>query len=273
MSVSPTARARERAPGTRGHAAPGRMVAAPTLERAVAQARARDRRVVGMDVAGQRFWVKFARGKRWAVQVSKGDPRRALAQEVALLRAMGARGAPVAELVAVGTDHYVTRDAGPTLAAMLATAADDPALPDRLAAAGRALAALHRLGMAHGRPYLRDLCWQEATREVSFIDVERGARLEAGPRRRARDVALLVMSIFALVPDARGATLADAFLAAYFAAAPPGMRAACAGFARRWRWLAVVTAPLRWHEARFRPNRRWKEYTAVPLTLARLRRG
>ena len=243
------------------------------LERVVERARKSGRRVMSVEVGEQRFWVKFARGKSCVVQISKGNPRRALAREIALMRALGGAGAPVPELVLHGEDHYVIRDAGSCLSTLYREAPNDPAMPARFAAAGQALAEMHRKGVAHGRPYLRDICWQEATRTVTFIDFERGARLRAGPARQARDVALLIMSIYAIRSDARGAALAGSCLAAYFAHAPATMRDACARFARRWGWLPVLTAPMRWHEVRFRQDRRWKEYTAVPLALAHLRRG
>jgi tRNA A-37 threonylcarbamoyl transferase component Bud32 len=242
------------------------------LQQEVERARASGRRIRAVEFEGQRFWVKIARGKPWVVQISKGSPRRALAREIALMRAMHGIGAPVPELVLHGEDHYVIRDAGSCLSTLVQDAPEDPGLPALLAATGRALARMHRSGLAHGRPYLRDICWHAATRRITFIDFERGARLDAGPARLARDVALLVLSIYALRPDARGAALAQACLDAYFADAPAAMRDACARFARRWGWLPILTAPMRWHEARFRQDRRWKEYMAAPLALAHLRR-
>jgi len=251
--------------------APGNPPPPPALVQAVKRARQNRRRVQPVTAGGQNFWVKFARGKSWAVQISKGDPRRALAREIALMRALEGGGAPVAELVLHGKDYYVVRDAGNPLSTVFRESPDDPELPAAFAAAGHALAEMHSQGATHGRPYLRDICWLEAERRITFIDFERGARLRAGPARKARDVALLLLSIYAIRPDARGAALADACLAAYFAHAPAAMRTACARFARRWAWLPVLTAPMRWHEEHYRQDRRWKEYTAVPLALAHLR--
>ncbi len=265
--------------GAKGPAPGGRPVgplptpSARALDLAIADARRNGRRIQRIEVEAAPYWLKVARGKSWLVQVSKGSARQALMREIALMRRMHDRGAPVPDLVRHGDDHYVIRDAGRTLSALLIDTPEDPALTTCFDAAGQALARMHEGRIAHGRPYLRDICWDGATGRITFIDFERGARLDARPLRLARDVALLLMSIYALRPDSRGADLAEAFLASYFADAPTGMPAACTRFARYWMWLPVVTAPMRWHEIRFRQDRRWKEYTAVPLALAHLRRG
>jgi len=238
------------------------------LDRHLAAMRAGGQRLARVLLGGRQVWIRRAVAKRLRVQWSKGFPRRLLAREVRLLRAMGARGAPVPAVLAAGDDYLVLEDCGRVLSDLLAEAPEAAAAEALMAATGAALARLHALGCTHGRPYIRDILVSERG-EVRFTDLERGSRLDAGPGYRARDLTMLVLSVHARFPGERAAALAEPLIAAYFAAAP-GMVGPTARWCRRWRWLAVATAPLRWHEARHKPHKPWKEYAALPPTLERL---
>lgn len=175
--------------------------------------------------AGDRvLWLKRAEtlSLRWRLQ--KGDPQRALETERAALRDLGARGLPVARLVAEGPDYLVTEDAGTPLSHLLsdpaAAGAARPAdLAAAFAAAGAALADLHRAGVAHGRPALRDICWDG--HQARFIDLEAWRPGPSGPARMARDVLVLLHSVLVLRPDP-GPELAAA-LAGWQRRAPAGL--------------------------------------------------
>ena len=240
------------------------------LDRHLAGMRARRQRRDAVILDGQLVWIRTSVPKRLMVQVSKGPPRWVLARETRLLRAMGARGAPVPEVLAAGPDYLVLADCGRALSDLLAEGPDDATAARLMAATGTALARMHALGCIHGRPYLRDILVDRAG-EVRFIDLERGARLKAPGRRKARDLTMLVFSIHARFPPERAAALIEPLLAAYFAAAPE-MAGITARWCRRWRWLVPATAPMRWREARYKSHKLWKEYAALPPTLARLSR-
>lgn len=187
------------------------------LDRALQTAPVRVRRV---SAGGQALWLKRAEtlSLRWRLQ--KGDPRRGLEAERAGLHVLGEMGLPVARLVAEGPDYLATAEAGRPLSAVLADPAHGGA--DRLAgfvAAGAALAALHRAGVAHGRPALRDICWDGA--QARFIDLERYRSGPASRGRMARDLLILLHSVLVIRP-APGPELA-AVLAGWQAGAPPGL--------------------------------------------------
>lgn len=155
---------------------------------------------------GRVYWLKrpeTPRSLRWRLQ--KGSPRRAFEAECDALARLAGAGAPVPQVLAQGPEFLLVADAGRTLDALLR----DPATPPEtggqaVTAVARALAGLHGQGLAHGRPYLRDLCWDG--RRAAMIDLEYSPR-HAGPLHQGRDVVLFLASLMAL-PAGRG--LADA---------------------------------------------------------------
>ena len=209
-------------------------------------------RVSRLEWQGRRIWLKRPETRsslRWRLQ--KGDPARAFRRELDGLGALAKAGMPVPQVLDQGADFLFLADAGRTLDAMLA----DPGTPPELAsegaseavqAAARVLARLHRQGMAHGRPYLRDLCWDGA--QVTLIDFER-YRTRAGALRQGADLVMFLGSL--LARPAGGAHLHPA-IAAYRMAAPDRtLRAARI-------WLACLTplGPIARLVCRLKPHNR-----------------
>ena len=236
----------------------------PDLDAAVQAALAEpSRRVRALMLPdGRRFWLKRVERLTGRLRVQKGDPAKAFAAEREGLRALGSAGLPVAGVVAEGSDWVLMPDAGPVLPEVVS----DPgrALAEKLRAfaeAGRALGRLHWAGMAHGRPAVRDVCWDgEAAR---FIDLERFRRAKRAGFWQAADVVMFAQTAFTAWPE-DGRWL-EAALEAYGVSAPEGAMAAV-------RRLARGLAPVGWLAAglsRAKPGSR--ELRAVGLTLARLR--
>ena len=237
----------------------------PDLDRALTEALAEPpRRVRAVVLAdGRRFWLKRVERLSGRLRLQKGDPARAFAAEREGLRVLAAAGLPVAGVVAEGPDWLLMPDAGPVLTAVVA----DPARGEAeklaaFAAAGRALGLLHWAGMAHGRPAVRDVCWDgQAAR---FIDLERFRRTKRAGFWQAADVVMFAQTAFTAWPQE--ARWLEATLGAYAISAPEGAMGSV-------RWLARWLAPVGWIAAglsALRPKSR--ELRAVGLTLARLGR-
>lgn len=212
---------------------------------------------------GRRFWLKRVERLSARMRLQKGDPARAFAAERAGLHLLAEKGVPVPAVVAEGLDYLVMPDAGPTLVRVVADASlTDGARLAAFAAAGRALALLHWAGMVHGRPAVRDICWDGV--QARFIDLERFSPARRGGRWQALDLVILAQSAFTAWPqDDRWFAAA---LQAYAQAAPDGAM-------RRLRRLALWLAPLGLLAgglSRLRPGSR--ELRALPLALACLRR-
>ena len=213
---------------------------------------------------GQRFWLKRVERLSRRLRLQKGNPARAFQAERDGLKALATKGLPVAGIALEGPDWVVMPDAGPVLTMLVAEASRSDA--EKLAAfaqAGRALGLLHWAGMVHGRPAVRDICWDG--REARFIDLERFRQGRRGGNWQAMDVVMFAQTCFTQWPEQ--SRWLDAMLAAYAVNAPEG---AMDRVARLAGWLL----PLGWLAeglARLRPTSR--ELRAVGLTLARLRRG
>jgi tRNA A-37 threonylcarbamoyl transferase component Bud32 len=237
----------------------------PDLDESLARALAEPpRRVRRLDLAdGRRFWLKRVERLSGRLRVQKGDPARAFAAERDGLRALGAAGLPVAGVAAEGPDWVLMPDAGPTLPEVVA----DPKRSETeklraFAEAGRALGRLHWAGMAHGRPAVRDLCWDG--REARFIDLERFRRARRAGFWQAADVVMFAQTAFTLWPE--DARWLDAALGAYAVSAPEGAVQAV-------RRLVRGLAPLGWLASGLtRVKSESRELRAVGLTLGRLRR-
>ena len=232
------------------------------LKAALAEPPARVRRVDLAD--GRRFWLKRVERLTGVMRIQKGDPERAFATERDGLRALADAGLPVAGIAAEGQEWMLIQDAGPVLPAVVGDGKRDEA--EKLAAfarAGRALGLLHWAGLVHGRPAVRDICWDG--REARFIDLERFRRGARGGLRQAADIVMLTQTAFTQWPE--DTRWPDAVLAAYAVSAPDGAMDTV-------RRLAVGLTPLGWLAtglARLKPESR--ELRAVGPTLARLRRA
>ncbi len=231
-----------------------------SLKAALAEPPRRVRRVELPD--GRQFWLKRVERLSGRLRLQKGDPARAFAAEREGLRALAAAGLPVAGLAAEGPDWVLMPDAGPVLPEVVRDPGRDEAEKLRaFEAAGRALGRLHWAGMAHGRPAVRDVCWDG--REARFIDLERFRRAKRAGFWQAADVVMFAQTAFTLWPE-DGRWL-EAALGAYAVSAPEGSVAAVrrlVGWLRPVGWLAAGLARLK-SESR--------ELRAVGLTLARLR--
>lgn len=187
---------------------------------------------------GRRVWLKRVERATGLMRLQKGDGLTAFVAEREALRLLHGKGMPVPEVMAEGPDYLLLPDLGPTLLALLKDTTHPPA--DRLAAftaAGAALAGMHRAGFAHGRPALRDFCWQNG--QLRLIDLERFRNRKRSKTRRALDVVIFVHSWFAHDRDITPGPALDAAMAAYRSAAPAGLWQA---ISRLTRWLAPLGA-------------------------------
>ena len=213
---------------------------------------------------GRRFWLKRVERLSGRMRLQKGDPARAFAAEREGLRALAGAGLPVAGVLLEGPGWMLMPDAGPVLPEVVADPSRDEAGKlAALARAGRALGLLHWAGMVHGRPAVRDICWDG--QEARFIDLERFRPARRGGLWQAADVVMFTQTAFTRWPE--DTRWPEAALASYAENSPPG---AMARVARLAGWLAPL-GRLAVLLAQLKPESR--ELRAVGLTLKRLRHG
>ncbi|MDD7972377.1 hypothetical protein [Roseinatronobacter alkalisoli] len=196
-------------------------------------------RVAAIELDGRRYWIKRPEAAPLRLRLQKGNGAAAFQREMARLTAFAERGAPVPAIMAQSPDMVILADAGLPLSHL---AQHGPAedMVFLLAQAARALAGLHAAGLAHGRPRLRDICWDGA--DIRFLDLEAGARLDAPRWRRARDLLIFLHSIFQ--HDTDMSALAGGALAAYGDADHAQVAPLARKMARGLAVVAFLVAPL-----------------------------
>lgn len=216
------------------------------------------RRIVALDLPdGRKVWLKRAERLSGRMRLQKGSGIKGFAREWAGLHLLGNLGLPAAPVLAEGPDWFVTPDLGPTLRDLMWQGA--PGLAPVFTAAGTALAQLHLQSYRHGRPAIRDFCWDG--KAVHFIDLERFSTVKSDPRGLALDLLIFAHSLMAdgLHEGHKDAApaLQSAALDAYRALAP-GIWAQARTTARWLRWLPPL--------ARLKPASR--DWQAIGPTLA-----
>lgn len=222
------------------------------------------RRLTRVEFHGSVYFVKMPEqhaSLRWRVQ--KGDPKAAFSREVGLLHGFAAKGASVPRIAAEDDGRIVLEDHGTPLQSLIDQDQADAALMQRT---GKALADLHALGLAHGRPSLRDICWDG--HELTFLDLEAGAKLQARPHDQARDLFLLLHSVF--LTDGATSPLAALVLDGYRAAGSAAVWKATQRRARGLWWLEMLSRPGAWlHRLRGKTRCEFAAIRAARALIAR----
>ncbi|MBO9433525.1 hypothetical protein J7394_04880 [Ruegeria sp. R13_0] len=191
--------------------------------------RASYRRVVlCRSASGDRFWLK--RVERFAphLWLVKGCPQAAFARDRTSHRYLWNKGVPVPRILAEGSDFIAVEDAGLSLTRFCGDRSRELVSKQTACrAAGRALARLHALDLAHGRPAFRDMCWDG--QQIRFIDFEYFKPTKAGSLRKARDLSIAVLS--ALFQGQQAMRYASSLLSGYWTV--------------RGKWTVSRTAPTR----------------------------
>lgn len=110
----------------------------------------------------------------------------ALRAETARMIFFKEQGFHVPEVLASNSQMFAMTDLGPQFREVLDNAAPDDYLP-LLKKAIQTMARLHRAGLAHGRPYMRDMTWDGE--QIGFLDLEEDPlHVMPLPAAQARDV-------------------------------------------------------------------------------------
>lgn len=220
-------------------------------------------RIARVEDRGQTYWIKRVDRPNLINRLQKGPPMAAFDADLAAMKAVAEKGVPVPQIVAEGPGIFVTRDSGPTLERMLRDQSGSRA--ERVLAlseAGAALARLHAMGISHGRPMLRDICWQEG--RITFLDFENYRPHRNQPRHFRLDLIIFVFSCYAQQPVELPEI--QAAKAAYRANDTLGIWDMAARWLARLGWMDKVTRPL---QRRLDPHAR--EFKSIPVTLRAFR--
>lgn len=124
------------------------------------------------------------------------EPVAALAGEAKRLQLLGSLGFNVPRVLVASEEYLVLSDVGPSLKYWLTEAQPDTEQRrEILLQAAAALAGLHQHNRWHGRPALRDLCWDG--KQISFIDFEENPHQQLSiDQCMVRDVLIFIHGLY-----------------------------------------------------------------------------
>ena len=156
-------------------------------------------RVSAFEYEDKKYWLKQTEQVCGIMKVLKGDANKALRREVCKLCKLERRHAPVPHVVCkqskLENSYFVTEDSGNTVKDWLnSTSCSFEQFKQILFDSAKALAELHNLKFANGRPALRDICWRDG--KVTFIDFESKISHMEIEKRQVRDLLIFIHSLY-----------------------------------------------------------------------------
>lgn len=196
-------------------------------------------RVISFYHEGKKYWIKKKQGNgrnRWV----KASESHQFYYEAAHMM-MAARLVPyVPDMVFLTDACMVLRDAGYTAAEWLRGGAGDGEKRHILYEAGAALARLHKAGLFHGRPALRDMTWNG--KNLVFLDWENRPFFKDLQSRQCMDVILFFQGMYR--ESWMQERWTESALAGYAAAGGDEMLQKVCAFLQRYAWIGWLCAAL-----------------------------
>ncbi len=215
-------------------------------------------RISPLTADGQVLWIKRVERPGLIRRLQKGNPMQAFERERLALQHLTNGGLPVPRILAQGANWFAINDVGKSLSFILRKS--DLTETERLpifAASGHALASLHNAGISHGRPNLKDICWDGET--IRFLDFERYAEHRNTPKGHVQDVLMFVFNTHALA-RATPPEL-DSAINAYRAEIKDDTWERTTKWCHTRRWIVPLMAPIR-------AVINSREYNAIPMTFS-----
>ncbi|QSX32393.1 phosphotransferase [Shewanella avicenniae] len=217
---------------------------AATIEQKVQQLllEHRGERIISFDFSGRKYWLKQPEQLHGRMRLLKAHPASSLEQEKSCLLQLAEQHAPVPNVVYEQPGYMVLEDVGPTLKQWIAR--QDLSADFRrqvLLDSAEALAQLHQLGLAHGRPALRDISWQQG--RVRFIDFEARAPRKGLLYQHIRDLLVYIHSLYRYLGPNNA--LITEVVAQYRRCGGERIWQASKSFLASWQWLYYLMKPFR----------------------------
>ena len=156
-----------------------------------------DERVFSFAFDGQKFWLKRIEKcieGSFLTKIFKPNPYKSFAAEIKKLEILNEANAPAPKLVLKSDEFFVIEDVGEPISQLLKYSNDENFKHEILLKAARALAGLHALNFAHGRPALRDIAIKND--EVKFLDFESKFFSKDLELQKCRDLLLFIHELY-----------------------------------------------------------------------------
>lgn len=142
---------------------------------------------------GRKYWIKRKLGNHRR-QFVKGSVEKEFHYETAHLTEAARAADCVPEVMLLTDDYVALRDGGDNLTKVLLSGAGEDEKLMVMRKAGEALASLHRAGLYHGRPALRDITWDG--KKITLIDWESKTYFKSLSRRQMTDVLIFIQGMY-----------------------------------------------------------------------------
>ncbi|AOF54368.1 serine/threonine protein kinase [Pasteurellaceae bacterium NI1060] len=129
------------------------------------------RRVYQFNYQGKGYWLKQPEKLSGVWLLLKPYPKKSFANELMTLLDLFKQGVPVPKVVYHEKDFFVLEDVGMSISQWM----DNPNTSEKqkfsiLSDASQSLIGLHKKGLVHGRPAVRDIVWNDG--KTIFLDFE-----------------------------------------------------------------------------------------------------
>lgn len=216
-------------------------------------------RVSRIEYDGLTIWVKKQEDLSLRMRLQKGDARRAFLAERAAIHRLQQAGVPVPAIISEGPDYLAIADCGPPLKhLLLGSLGNTVGHSQAFEAAGEQLALMHAKHLSHGRPSIKDICWQN--QRITFLDFERFHNKRNTPKGHMQDLVMMVFSTYAVT--GQDCLEVEALIKGYRANDPADIWQAAVQWCGKMRWVDYLTKPVQWRKAG-----KAREFKAIPLTL------
>ena len=156
-----------------------------------------DERVFSFEFDGQKFWLKRIEKTikgGFLTKIFKPNPYKSFAAEIKKLEILNEANAPAPKLVLKSDEFFVIEDVGEPVARLFKYSNDEKFKHEILLKAARALAGLHALNSAHGRPALRDIAIKNG--EIKFLDFESKFFTHDIELQKCRDLLVFIHELY-----------------------------------------------------------------------------
>ncbi len=208
------------------------------------------KRISAFDFQGEKYWLKQAEKLFGFMWLLKGNANRSLNREISTLCKMNDCHAPAPKLVCSQRydlktrqqGYLVVEDSGLTVKQWLQEQKVGlEQLRIILKDSSLALADLHKMNLAHGRPALRDICWYKGC--VTFIDFESKLSNLSLIKHQAKDLLVYIHSLFVyLGPDEK---MVQELITEYRRAGGDAIWQEAKQMLSFWQWLIYVCFPFK----------------------------
>lgn len=199
-------------------------------------------RIYRFDYEGRIYWLKQPEKLSGVWLLLKPNPKQAFLKELAILQEWAEKGAPVPRIAMYGENFFVLEDAGVSISQWVDRKDCSEQQKEKiLCDAAQALIQLHRQGLIHGRPAVRDIIWNQGN--IIFLDFESRSQSQNFQWQVVRDMLFFFNSL------CREEDISDMLVQktaeAYQTQCNPQYWQAMMGYLSRFRWLYYLLLPFK----------------------------